>query len=102
MSAHLHMVDLVKDDSYPFGYVDDPGAVFRCEEMDTEGHEAYGIVLPNRAGIWFTNHIASDGQTWTITGEVPNITVDPSINAGDDSGEEGNWHGWIKDGVMEP
>ena len=35
-----------------------------------------------------------DAKGWTVTGEPPNITVDPSINI------EGYWHGWIKNGVI--
>lgn len=32
---------------------------------------------------------------WTVIGEAPHLSVSPSLNAGD-------WHGWIKDGVMTP
>lgn len=41
--------------------------------------------------------VASGGTTgWTITGELPRITVSPSINV------VGRWHGWIRDGVIVP
>ena len=31
---------------------------------------------------------------WTVTGEAPNITCSPSINA------VGDWHGWLRGGVL--
>jgi len=31
---------------------------------------------------------------WTITGEVPNLTASPSINA------VGSYHGWLQNGVL--
>ena len=40
-------------------------------------------------------------DSWDVTGEPPNITVNPSINAGDGPGPH-NWHGCIKDGEMNP
>ena len=35
-----------------------------------------------------------DTEGWVVTGELPNITVSPSINAID------IWHGWIRDGYI--
>ena len=34
------------------------------------------------------------GGGWNVTGEAPNITVHPSINM------IGQYHGWLKDGVL--
>lgn len=34
------------------------------------------------------------GLSWSCTGEYPNITLSPSINAG-------CWHGWIVDGRIQ-
>jgi hypothetical protein len=31
---------------------------------------------------------------WTVTGELPRISVSPSVN------EVGRYHGWIKEGVL--
>ena len=60
------------------------------------------IVLPNDAGLWWTTMRASGtGNLWQVTGTPPNLTVNPSINAGDGP-ERGKWHGWIKDGVLTP
>jgi hypothetical protein len=36
------------------------------------------------------------GDGWTVTGDLPNLTVAPSINIG------GTYHGWIRDGVITP
>lgn len=81
---------------------EDPGAMWRQPDYDRDGREAWCIVLPNEAGLWWTTYLA-DGtdQMWEVTGEPPNITVHPSINAGDNPGK-GNWHGHIKDGEMTP
>jgi len=84
--------------------MDKPGAMWRWPDLDRDGREAWVIVLPNRAGIWWTTYLADGpdgGQMWDVTGEPPNITVKPSINAGDGPGV-GNWHGWITDGAMTP
>jgi len=36
------------------------------------------------------------GPHWTITGQLPNLSASPSINA------EGVWHGFLRDGVLDP
>jgi hypothetical protein len=109
MATRLHIVDPPEGEHVTQGtMMDDPGAMWRWPDLDRDGREAWVIVLPNRAGIWWTTYIADDdpdggstGRMWEVTGEPPNITVSPSINAGDGPGP-GNWHGWIKDGVMTP
>ena len=37
---------------------------------------------------------SQDGHGWTVTGEAPNVTVNPSINC------IGRYHGWIQNGVL--
>jgi hypothetical protein len=108
MSTTLHIVDEPEYISQGI-MMDDPGAMWRWPDLDRDGREAWVIVLPNRAGIWWTTYVADDsnidgsttGRMWEVTGEPPNITVTPSINAGDGAGP-GNWHGHINDGVMTP
>jgi hypothetical protein len=74
--------------------------MFRWSAFDVEGRECWCISLPNKAGLWWTTYEADgSGQMWGVTGEPPNLTVNPSINAGDGPGPH-NWHGWITDGVM--
>lgn len=44
---------------------------------------------------WIVDQLASDSNGgWTVTGEFPNITVTPSINA------TNVYHGWITNGVI--
>lgn len=51
------------------------------------------VVLPS--GDWFCpDQKTSSGSDWTVTGEPPQITVSPSINA------IGSFHGWLRDGVL--
>jgi hypothetical protein len=53
------------------------------------------VCLP--CGLWFnvdSQATDSGGQGWTVTGEAPNITVSPSINAVDE------WHGWLRNGEL--
>ncbi len=79
-----------------------PGAMWRWPEHDIEGRECWVVVLPNRAGAWWTTYKSDpEGLLWEVTGIPPSITVHPSINAGDGPGP-GNWHGWIKAGVLTP
>jgi hypothetical protein len=80
------------------------GCMWRDPEMDADGLEAWAIVLPDGAGVWYTTERASgDHLRWDVTGEPPNITVTPSIDAhgSSDPGKTG-WHGWIKNGELVP
>lgn len=45
---------------------------------------------------WFCPDSKYTGKEngWTVTGEVPNITVSPSINA------VGSYHGWLQNGIL--
>lgn len=58
------------------------------------------VALPYRDGHYpFCVHSPStregpDGAGWDVTGEAPNITVNPSINI------IGSYHGWIRNGVI--
>lgn len=45
--------------------------------------------------LFCSDYTDSDSRKpWSITGEAPNVTVDPSINC------VGTYHGWIRDGVI--
>ena len=101
--TRLHIIDPPVDEPLrQWTYKDDPGAMWRWPDLDADGREAWVVVLPNEAGIWWTTYYATGTeQMWEVTGEPPNITVSPSINAGDGPGK-GNWHGFITDGVMTP
>lgn len=102
MSARLHIVDPPEGEPRQWSYNVDPGAMFRYPEFDRDGRECWCIALPNKAGLWWTTYEADgSGEMWDVTGVPPNITVSPSINAGDGPGV-GNWHGFIKDGEMTP
>lgn len=62
------------------------------------------VVLPS--GVTFCVHsptykAGKPGKAgWTVTGELPNVTVHPSINYGDPKSTF-HWHGWLKDGVLK-
>lgn len=88
-----------------------PGACWRCPEADDPDRECWVIVLPNGAGVWWTTMRsdpekfwppAPDGR-WTITGDMPIITVTPSINSGEGGDREryGWWHGFITSGRFQ-
>lgn len=97
MPTQLHIVDPPSESPTYYTYMDDPGAMFRWPPFDKDGRECWCISLPNRAGLWWTTYEASDnGAMWDVEGVAPLITVHPSIDAGQ------AWHGWIKDGVMNP
>lgn len=42
----------------------------------------------------YHDHNRWNEHGWTVTGELPNITVHPSINC------VGIYHGWIRDGIL--
>lgn len=56
------------------------------------------VCLPNGEGLMVDSRYIKGGQVqdhgWTVTGEAPNITVSPSINA------VGRYHGWLQNGVL--
>jgi len=59
------------------------------------------VILPN-SGRFDLNWAAEIGDgtgTWDVTGEPPNITVDPSINSLPSLSRPG-WHGWLKNGIF--
>ena len=53
------------------------------------------VCLPDSS--WFnvdSRYTDGQGDGWTVTGEAPNITASPSINA------VGRYHGWLQNGVL--
>jgi len=75
-----------------------PGAMVRVPWADRHfGGESWLIILPD-GGSWVTTQAATGGGKWTVTGTPPRITVSPSIWHNQPDG----WHGFIRDGVMEP
>lgn len=48
------------------------------------------VVCPN-GEKWEIDRKSSNGDGWTVTGDLPNITCAPSIVAGD-------YHGWLRSG----
>jgi len=78
-----------------------PGAIWPCSwpRHRVDGRApCYVVRLPSRAYCWHTNEQATGtDQFWTVTGDPPKITVQPSINVGPEL-----WHGNITNGVMSP
>lgn len=76
------------------------GLMWRMPDDDIDGRESWFIVLPNNAGGWqTTDRSAIRGSTemgprWEVTGEPPEISVSPSIDASP------HWHGWIRNGAF--
>ena len=108
MTTRLYIIDAPESEPNHAMMMDKPGAMWRWPRPGPRRPRGVGDHPPNRAGIWWTTYLAYDkdsgestGRMWEVTGDPPNITVRPSINAGD--GESpGNWHGFITDGVMDP
>ena len=69
------------------------GDMWRTPDRDHAGREAWFIRLPNDVFWCTTDRPEGTEQMWDVSGEPPNITVSPSINA------IGSWHGFITDGV---
>lgn len=60
------------------------------------GVRPMAVVLPGEGGIHclHTSPSSRPDDGWTVTGELPNVTVSPSIDV------RGRWHGWIRDGML--
>jgi hypothetical protein len=72
-----------------------PGAMFDTfwrTGLRKEDGLAISVVCPNGA-VWCIDAKASSGGYWSRTGTAPNITVTPSIVAGD-------YHGFLQAGVL--
>jgi Family of unknown function (DUF6527) len=67
------------------------------DDFTEQPGESWLIALPD-GGEWITTQKATDGGYWTVTGTPPGITVNPSIFHNAPTG----WHGWIRDGQMDP
>lgn len=56
------------------------------------------VKLPDGSEFCIDSRATSGGQFhgdgWTVTGDVPNVTLSPSINI------VGSYHGWIQNGVI--
>lgn len=58
----------------------------------------YVVKLPDGTEFCIDSRATRDGQFvgdgWTVAGELPRVTLSPSINI------VGSYHGWIADGVI--
>lgn len=87
-----------------------PGAVWYCPWLSEGEHAPSSILsdaymrdwLGKRPPIsircpdgsdWVVDQKASNGPGWTVTGEAPNLTAQPSIVSRD-------YHGWLRDGML--
>lgn len=113
MPYPLFVIDDLKEKSRRW----EPGAMWFIESYGPDG-EHRGVFLDSMAsleykrdwadkrspicvclpggGWWTVDQKPSNGSEsgWTVTGDAPNLTAQPSINA------EGLYHGWLKDGVL--
>ena len=100
----------------------EPGMCWRYTEGDVPGRECWWIVLPDPRGLtgtpgcvsevsWRTTDRATDPphEMWDVTGTPPALTVSPSIDVecwrvvnGESVRDGSYWHGWIRNGVLEP
>lgn len=78
-----------------FGKEPLPGAMFQTfwrPELRKEDGLAISVVCPN-GEVWCIDEEASSGGHWTREGTPPNLTVSPSIIAGD-------YHGHLQNGAF--
>jgi hypothetical protein len=95
----------------------EPGMMWRYPPGDVPGRECWWIVLPNwHAGeapgpsevSWRTTDRASSPphEMWQVSGDPPVLTVTPSVDVErwlpDGTRDGSYWHGFIRNGVLEP
>lgn len=76
-----------------------PGDMFYQKYVNRE-KEHLIVILPNGTNFDLTK--AGDVKEkvhWDVSGEAPNITVNPSILV-DNNGLHEEWHGWLKEGIL--
>jgi hypothetical protein len=115
MPTQCKMIELTE---LPEGYKKQPGDMWYLRHYVRDGKLLYCpsnqykrdwadkrlplvVILPN-GETWemdraYGGNPNNDG--WTITGEAPNITAMPSINAIREPRESG-YHGWLKNGIL--
>lgn len=63
------------------------------------------VVLPTGATFCLLSPTYKDGKAgprgWTVTGDLPNVTVSPSIDYGEPDSDF-HWHGHLKNGELTP
>lgn len=66
------------------------GAIYR------DARTGIRVKLPGYSGQnrWDMEAFGGDGDTWNVSGEIPNVTATPSINC------VGVYHGWVTNGVV--
>lgn len=99
-------VDVAKREVGDMWFLDCDEAELRTRTLtaqywrDNAGRKPIVVMLPGR------NYFLVDGKgfsrerghfdCWTVTGVPPALTVSPSIDM------TGRWHGWLRDGVLDP
>jgi hypothetical protein len=81
--------ELVKPGAYRFWQSDDGkrGITFGCP-CGCGGR--FGMSIKNEAGAG-----------WTVVGEWPKVTADPSLGCNNQYGPGYHWHGYLRSGVFE-
>lgn len=76
-----------------------PGDMFYVKYVNREEPHLI-VILPNGAQFDLT-HAGDKSHKihWEVSGEPPNMTVEPSILM-EEHWKYGSWHGWLKEGVL--
>lgn len=77
-------------------FTDHRNRIANAEEH--QGKRPMLVVLPNRS-VFNVYSATSDGTGWQVTGELPNVTVRPSIHR--KAEPPFGWHGYLTDGVLK-
>lgn len=70
-----------------------PGAMWDASWYDEKGPDGKSLVVRTPGGDWHVDGEAKGGGGWTRTGEVPLLTVTPSIL-------QPSYHGWLREGFL--
>jgi len=73
-----------------------PGDMYELDERN--GKPWWVVVLPGDNHFPIHSLSSTDNKPWDVTGEVPNITLRPSVNFRPSSPK--GWHGWITNGLI--
>jgi len=90
----------------------EPGAMYAANWMsgmggsihwEKRGGGPHLIVKLPGGHYWDVDSKSRNGDGWTRTGEPPNVTASPSIGIyGAEEGEPWRYHGFLKDGKLDP
>lgn len=77
-----------------------PGAMWDATWVPLKGPDGLCLAVMTPGGEWYVDAPSENGTPWTRTGEVPRVSVTPSIQINNRGGPD--YHGFLVEGSLVP